>query len=419
MKIRFLFLIIITTISFSAIASDSTRIKKIRYHKSLRIFYQAGSVLQTNHFLQGKNAKGLPVDYFQSYSLQYGISTDGRKLWQQIYGYPVIGFGIYSVTFFNDAELGTPTAVYSFINAPIIKRYKKWSINYEVGFGLAYNWKPYNPITNQYQLAIGSNKTVFLDAGLNVTILFGRHLDFSAGFTFTHFSNGAMRIPNFGINMRAPRIGLKYSFRGRPEFTKQEIPKFIKKWEWIILGAISVKQLAFLRTSDENDSSYLTETYKIVTMSTGINRQISHKVKFGFGMDFSYDDSYNSYVKYDSSGSFKKTDAGTGNKFTIGLHCSFELVISRLSLIIQPGWYVYRDKWDVPESPVLPSEQHPVGIAIPKRRSGNSYQRIGLKYHIFKNIFAGINVRAYDFSIADYIEWNIGYRIKWQKSYRK
>jgi hypothetical protein len=53
------------------------------------------------------------------------------------------------------------------------------------------------------------------------------------------------------------------------------------------------------------------------------------------------------------------------------------------------------------------------------RRSGNSYQRIGLKYHIFENIFAGINVRAYDFSIADYIEWNIGYRIKWQKSYRK
>jgi len=34
---------------------------------------------------------------------------------------------------------------------------------------------------------------------------------------------------------------------------------------------------------------------------------------------------------------------------------------------------------------------------------------------LIPSVFAGINIRAYDFSVADYIEWNIGYRIKWKK----
>ncbi|MEN8251945.1 MAG: hypothetical protein ABFS32_23695 [Bacteroidota bacterium] len=77
-------------------------------------------------------------------------------------------------------------------------------------------------------------------------------------------------------------------------------------------------------------------------------------------------------------------------------------------MVIQPGWYLYREAWKIPDSP---SE----GISIPRRKPGSSYQRVGLKYHMFKDVFVGINIRAYDFSIADFIEWNIGYRIEWRK----
>jgi len=47
-----------------------------------------------------------------------------------------------------------------------------------------------------------------------------------------------------------------------------------------------------------------------------------------------------------------------------------------------------------------------------------TYQRIGVKYHFWDHLVLGINIRAVNFSKADFIEWNIGYRIKWQKSYR-
>ncbi len=376
---RYLVLILLFfLIAFHVTASDSIVVKKNRYHKSLRFYYQAGKVLQTNYFLQGINDANQPVEKFQAFSLQYGIETDGRKLWQQLYGYPTWGFGFYSVNFFNEKELGTPSAIYTFINAPLVKRFKRWSINYEVGFGLTYNWKPYDPITNPYQYAIGSNNTVFIDAGLNADVQLGKHFDLTAGFTFTHFSNGATRVPNYGINLMAPRLGLKYIFKKRPEFIKQEVPKYNKEWEYIVLFAGSVKQLAFQIIENSGDTSHIAETYGIYTLSTGINRQISYKVKFGLGADLSYDNSYNSYIEYKNSQTIGKLNAGNGIKLAVGFYGAFELVINQLSVIIQPGWYVYRETWAVPESPIPPTNTNPIGMAVPKRKPGGSYQRIGL-----------------------------------------
>jgi len=403
-KINF-FILIIILFSVSSYASDSTKVDKNRYVKSLRFFYQAGSVLPTNNFLKGENETGEPIDYYQSFSLQYGIETDGRKLWQQLYGYPTWGFGFYSVNFFSPNELGTPSAIYSYINAPLIKRFKRWSVNYEIGFGLTYNWKKFDLETNAFQYAIGSSNTVFIDAGLNVDVMLGKRFNLTAGFTFTHFSNGATRVPNLGINLVAPRVGLKYMFKDRPEFIVVDVPKYADDWEYVVLFAASSKQMGFEVTSN-NDTTYVAETYGIFTLSTGVNRQISHKVKFGAGIDMGYDGAYNSYISYENNVTTEKLNAGD-NKFAFGAYATFELVVNRLSVIIQPGWYIYREEWKIPDT--APTE----GIAYPRRKPGNSYQRIGLKYHIFENVFAGINVRAYDFSIADYIEWNIGYRMKW------
>ncbi len=402
------FSIIITAFIFFSFAeaSDSLTVKKNRHVKSLRFFYQAGRVLPTNGFLEGDNKKGEPIDYYQSASLQYGIETDGRKLWQQIYGYPTWGFGFYGVNFFDSDELGTPSAIYAFINAPLIKRFKRWSINYEVGFGLTYDWKPFDQETNPYQYAIGSSNTVFIDAGLNADIMIGDHFNLTGGFTFTHFSNGATRVPNMGINLIAPRVGLKYLFKPRPEFIVNEIPKYKNNWEYVLLVAASSKQLAF-EVYDDTDTSYVAETYGIFTFSTGVNRQISHKVKFGAGFDIGLDGSYNSYIKYENRETTERLNAGNGDKLAIGAYGTFELVLNKLSVVVQPGWYIYREEWKIPDSP--PSDD----IAIPHRKPGGSYQRLGLKYHFYKDLFAGINVRAYDFSIADYIEWNIGYRIEW------
>lgn len=77
----------------------------------------------------------------------------------------------------------------------------------------------------------------------------------------------------------------------------------------------------------------------------------------------------------------------------LSIYPSYELVIDKLSVVVQPGIYLYR---------IRTADMTPV-----------FYQRIGIKYHILKDTFIGINLRAYNFYESDFIEWTIGHRISW------
>ena len=135
--ILFAFFTLASSVVFAQ-GEDSVIVKKNRQRKSIAITYQAGKLLPSNEFVKGENAAGKPIDYYQSFSFQFAIETDGRELWQQLYNYPTWGFGLYTFDFFNTDELGNPGAFYGFFNAPFV-RFKKWSINYSIGSGMSFN----------------------------------------------------------------------------------------------------------------------------------------------------------------------------------------------------------------------------------------------------------------------------------------
>ena len=377
-------------------AGDTTTVKKY-YTKGVGVYYQYGNILHTHPFVRGENPSQKPYTHFQALSAKFYIHPDGRKQWQQLYAYPTWGFGIYKSFISNDEYLGNPAAIYAFINLPL-KRWKKWSIGFETGFGLSFNWKTHNFAEDGYEYPIGSYSTVFFDGGFNSTFYLGKHFNLTAAITFTHFSNGTLKLPNYGFNMFAPRLELEYIFGGRPDLKKSYIEPYRKEWEWIIQLAPSMKQIGYYYQTSRGDTSGVTYNYGIVSISTGINRQISHKVKFGGGIDISYNTAYDAdTVMVD--GVPQKAPFNPGDKILVGIFPSFELVLSKLSFIVQPGYYIYRKKAE--------------GDDVPK-----SYQRVGLKYVFWDHMVVGINIRAYNFSKADFIEWIIGYRLKWQKSYR-
>jgi hypothetical protein len=377
---------------------DADSLKQKRYRKSIGLYTQAGTVIQTHAFVKGENPNNEPYSGFLSFSLKYGIHTDGRKDWQQLYGYPVWGIGLYKAFLMNDNdELGNPAAAYLFIDLPL-KRWKKWTLDYEMGFGLAFNWNRHVLLENGYYYPIGSYSTVFIDGGINATFPLGKNFFLSGGVTYTHFSNGAVKLPNLGVNMVGARVELQYVFKERPEFIETEIPKYVKEWEWIGLLAPSMRQVGFEYINESGDTVAKTFDYGILSFSTTFNRQISYKIKVGVGGDISYNASYGADTIM-VNGEPEKAPFLAKDKILIGLYPSFELVIGRLSMIAQPGFYVYQKDVEGFETPT-------------------TYQRIGVKYHFWKNLVVGVNIRAFNFSKADFIEWNIGYRMKWQKSYR-
>ena len=198
--------------------------------------------------------------------------------------------------------------------------------------------------------------------------------------------------------MVGARVELQYIFKERPEFIHKEIPKYLKEWEWIALLAPSMRQVGFDYIVENGDTLARAFDYGVLSFSTTFNRQISHKIKFGVGTDISYNEAYGADTLM-INGIPEKAPFETIDKILVGIYPSFELVLGKLSMIAQPGFYVYRKDVEGSEAPT-------------------TYQRIGVKYHFWDHLLVGINIRAVNFSKADFIEWNIGYRIKWQKSYR-
>ena len=132
--------------------------------------------------------------------------------------------------------------------------------------------------------------------------------------------------------------------------------------------------------------------YAVFGISNTLNRQIDYKSKIGIGLTMEYIGSQAAQIVVEN-GNLEELDMPFDRHLVLSIYPSYELVIDRLSLVIQPGFYLYRKK-SVTMTPSF-------------------YQRIGAKYHFTKNVFFGISLRAYDFYKSDFIEWTIGHRLNW------
>lgn len=358
-------------------------------NSSLQAMYQKGYVFATNDFLKGTNLEAARINTFQTFSLKFSTQTTGEKLWEQLYKYPDWGVGLYVADFYNHEEIGVPFAVYGFFNAPF-RRWKRLCFNYELGFGATFNWKSFNPVTNKYNIATGAGQSFIIDAGLNFRYSLTGRIEIIPGFSLTHFSNGALKKPNFGINTIAPKVGLKYNFYSHSVLIKREVLAFSKANEWQLSAFGGTKNVIFDSVNVDVYEKYEGIFYPVFGLSSSFNRQISYMSKIGIGMTVSYDGSVNAQVAVEEN-ELDLADSPFSDKIQLSIYPSYELVISKLSVILQPAFYLYRKKL--------------------LNQSPDFHQRIGLKYHISDNIFVGITLRDYAFHVSDFIEWNLGYRI--------
>jgi hypothetical protein len=353
--------------------------------------YRWGYVLQTNDYVNGDNPGNTKITGFQALDLKFGWQTTGTKDWHTIYNFPYYGIGLYNANFFYSDDLGTPTALHFFWGGNI-KRWGRHAINYKWGLGLSWNWKPYDPVDNPRNVAIGSYRNFYLDFGFEYVYQLSDEFDLAGGLYFSHFSNGAIRTPNLGIGLIAPAVELRYHIDSRPVIIPGIKPKYEQEDELYLLLAFGAKQLAFDTANYE--SPYFDETYSVISVSAAWLHGFDHYIKAGIGADFSYDNSLD--ASFLSEGIIDEDDIlQESDKSALGLFGTVEFIFHRISIISSLGAYLYNK--EVPEiKPRL-------------------YQRLGIKYHFTNSLFAGINVRAYEFSKADYVEWNVGYRLKWNR----
>ncbi len=387
--ISFFIIIISILISEGRIASASDSIVS-RKELIIRGGYQYGKVFGLyNTTLYNTNAS-FDINSMQAFSAEVLWQTKGYNSWEHNYNFPSFGIGIWTANFYESPILGNPIAIYGVFNAPFI-RGKRWKWNYEVQLGLAFNWDEFHPYTNRDNIAIGHDLSGYVEIGSGLEYSISDHLSFELGLYINHFSNGSMKLPNLGINSASPKFSVRYT-PGKTAF--QEIPvievKKESKYEIQFQAYGGARNIIYTGNDIDSVTKYKGVYYPVAGVSSLFNRKLGEISKIGLGLCFGYIGFANHNV-ISQGNTLYKENATLKNGFELSLYPSYELVIDRLSCLIQIGGYLYRKDYEN-NLPAI-------------------FQRAGIKYQFNDNLFAGIGIRISKFNRLEYIEWNLGYRL--------
>lgn len=364
------------------------------YNRFVAVDYGMGRILQTNDFVRGLLPNGVKMSRHVSAHLAYGWQTLGHREWEIAHKLPAFGIGAGAMWCDNRRESGTPLSLFGFYDG-VLGRWGNHAVNYGIEAGLAFLWDAYDERRNPHNVAIGSKCTVHLKFGVGYSYLIADRWMASATMSLTHFSNGAVRKPNKGMNLAGWQVRLAYLLDRRPSAALRPLPKQKGNEVDITIG-YGYKRSEVDTTIHTGCKHWFDARahYNAVTLQGVFLHRYCHRGKYGAGVSVLYDDHMGSSILPAPDGRAIVVHGKTSKRLAFGIVAAHELCIARLSVVTQLGYYAAR----------------PSGIAQEQRKE-RLFQRAGLKYTFKNNLHAGVNIYAHRLSRADFIEWNVGYSL--------
>ncbi|GMQ28474.1 acyloxyacyl hydrolase [Algoriphagus confluentis] len=340
--------------------------------KFLNISYESGPML-SNGTEWGDNIKDL-VNY-KALDLQMGWRSQSNTHFDYLYRYPVFGIGFNSTLTYT-SEVGRPMAVYGWMDIPfsLPRVDRKLSFGYYTQMGIGFNLTPYDPDINPENQYIGSNINAYVNLGFYSKYQINERIGLRAGLGLKHYSNGATKKPNAGINLFPLNVAVNVGLGGLSSFdyTKPDISE--KKLRSFVNFALYTG----MRNYEIGDPSYFRG-------GLGINYLIepSYKYRLGLGLDFFW--AQGMELRFPGE-SFSFRD-----QTSIAVVGSWEWQLtSRLFVPIGLGVYLYRNELN--------------------QEFTWFYERIGVRYRFGSDFSAGMSIKAHK-AKADFFEFTLGYTI--------
>ncbi len=252
---------------------------------------------------------------------------------------------------------------------PSIFKYHNLHFYTHLGMGLAYATNKYNSETNPTNFMISTDISFFFNLKFNLDLRLSKEFSLGLNAGFAHCSNGAVLLPNLGINILnyGVNIGYRIFDDNIPLSNKNNIDTE-KKWAHDFTLGIATR----------NVNEELNKYYLILAGDYALNLFLNRKnilslnlhyvLRQGEVNDKYFTSNYNSYY---------------------GLALGHELQLRKLSVITQLGKYIYDTRLN----------QHFL------------YARLGLRYYVTKSIYGMITLTNRNAS-ADYVQYAIGYRLR-------
>ncbi len=345
----------------------------------------------TNIMIEGKAGYGFLIPHklemeifnahFPSFELSVSLKTFGKKRWEYMYGYPIVGIAYWYSNLGSSPYLGDAHAVFPYISFPITPN-KTVRLYFRTGVGLGYLTKRFDRLENYKNIAIGShfNAAVSISFELRARII--ERLFLTGSIALTHFSNGSMKTPNYGINIPSIYAGLAYNITKPNPYTRSKLlPELYpyefdgKKWFQVQFGA----GLGYKNMDAEIGGKYM-----VYALYANVLKQVSFKSRVGIGLDVSYDGTDKKLVE---SSTGEELDSFIPIVKTGGT-IAWELMISKVSLVFNIGGYF-------------------TGMY---KTEGGIYEKLAIWYYFNENIFAALTLKAH-YARADYITLGVGYNL--------
>ncbi len=302
--------------------------------------------------------------------LELGISYygDSSKHWKKWYKNAHWGISLLYTKMGNPSQIGNVIGLSPFFNFPIFTKNKS-SIGFELGTGLAYVSKPFDLINNYKNVAIGSKLNIFLRGYFTYCYKINSHIRISLGAGITHISNGALKVPNLGLNVLSTKIQLSYYLQKAQTNLASKT-----KDELLFNNSQKIHQvnLGFGKKQIQIDN-------KINYLITSFQYQYGWYYKRYFISQFIIDYNNNPSIKKEINAKSKLVN----NRLALGFTQDF--LIHRLSVVLTNAAYIIN--------------------ANPKQKF---YTKLGIKYYFKRNFTCSLSLKTH-LNKADFIETSIGY----------
>ncbi len=316
----------------------------------------------------------LPQEPIFAGELTYFLDLNELDSWATAYEKPRIGLSAFFSQTGNQEILGNLFGAFAYGDLPFYRNEKR-SFSARVGSGLAFATKIYDPIENPKNNAVSSTMNVIVQMSLNYRRYFEKS-EVGIGIGLNHFSNGANKMPNLGLNYPTLTLsyGRQYGVRQKKKFqtTLERVPV---SWQYGFNAILSAKEV--FPTAGRK--------YPVYALNGIARRVFSPKL----GVEIAIDGIYKTAVM-DYLPEYEKQPIDI---FQFGVFVGHVLSFDRFSTLLGMGGY-FRDRY-LPE--------------------GRLYHRIGMRYGFYNGVQLGVTLKS-NWGKADYVEWSVGYIFNRKKS---
>ena len=310
--------------------------------------------------------------------LSYFKQLNGSKIWQLSYRKPEVGATLFIGSVGNNEILGRFAGLYGFAEMLIVSK-KRYRMDFKFGTGFGYTNRPYDPISNPKNVAIGSHFNAMMCFALKQTYQV-KNEAFSLSIDMTHFSNGALKVPNLGINLPYVSVGYKHYLQDKmhvQDRTKHNRTligsNFLtyQQWQWSVNGMLTFKETMPIGG----------KKYPVYAGSLSLRNYFNAKSGVEVNLDII---SKQALFNYEPMVEKSQLDI-----LQVGISASYLLPLDRFNFVYGAGVYV-RDRY---------------------RAEGPLYIRLGCRYYLSHRMSAFFGLKTH-YAKADYLEFGLSYHVK-------